>query len=217
MNKPFSKTIFRCSALILAGFSGVSCNQQDPAIVNELIVLTAEKDRLKGELEKVREANQALQQKISAAESNAEKAVSQAKKGLDKKMVQRSFVEAVYELQSEVQKKFPQEVVDSYKIFDVNFPSENPISSSVSFSMKDGQGNERQLSFEGAANNEGVWNFAPVENVVARTPKVKAPEEKPQETAPSTPAPTQPGGIQRIQPPQQPASNARVHVIEWPE
>lgn len=212
------KTILRCTALGLAALSGVSCKQGDPAIANEFIVISAEKDRLKDELEKAKEANQALQQQLSAAESSAQEAVSQAKKGIDKKMVQRSFVEAVYELQSEVEKKFPSDDVVSYKIYDVNFPSENPISSSVAFTMKDGQGNERMMSFDGAANNEGVWNFAPVENIVARTPTVKAPEEKaPAETAQTTPEQPAQTGIQRVQPTQKPVSNGRVHVIEWPE
>ncbi|MGE9267817.1 MAG: hypothetical protein ACQKBY_06945, partial [Verrucomicrobiales bacterium] len=184
-----------------------SCQQEDPAIVNELVVMTAENERLKGELEKARESAQELQQQLQSAKSQAEQAVQEAQKGLDKKMVQRSFVEAVTELQEQIEKKYPSDQVVSYKIFDVTFPSDTPISSSVAFTMKDQSGAERLLSFDGAANVEGVWNFAQVENIVERTPKVKAPEAKPpaeEKTAQNDPAPTPAnpgqaaGGIQRL-------------------
>lgn len=217
MNILNHKTILRCTVFGVAALSSVSCKQGDPAIANELIVISAERERLKGELEKARDENQALQQQLSEAQSGAQEAVSQAKKGIDKNMVERSFLEAVRELQDQVKKKYPSDEVDSYKIYDVNFPSENPISSSVAFTMKDGQGNERTMSFEGAANTEGEWNFASVANIVARTPKVKAPQEKPQETAQTAPDPAAPTGVQRIQPTQKPVANGSVHVIEWPE
>ncbi len=157
-----------------------ACKQQDPALVNDLIVTSAEKERLKAELEKSHAEIQSLQQQLSEATKVAEQAVNEAKKGIDKKMVQNSFVEAVQELQGKVLEKYPDESVASYQIYDVNFPSENPISSSVSFTMKNSSGSERVLSFEGAANLDGVWNFAPVKDVVVkREPTVRAPATPP--------------------------------------